>query len=186
MSKLPAGGVDDAFFSKASEGHKKREAELLDLKFKIAQESEFAELYALQLERTERLHPLITEALTYIGETGLGAVLKSESRAQFAVFLPDASEEGKFRYQMFDRKGFYGHQTRPSLFEAAMDAISDGYILPDRLGEGAQLMKTRLFERGNLIAGVIQQINSGLMPFADIGIAIQEIDDGLESAPRIG
>lgn len=186
MSNIPAGGVDAAFLSKVFEDHKKREAELLDLQFKIAQESELADLYALQLERAEKLHPLITEALTYIGETGLGAVLKSESRAQFAVFLPDASEEGKFRYQMFDRKGFYGHQTRPSLFEAAMDAISEGYLLPDRLGEGAQLMKTRLFERGNLIAGVIQQVNSGLMPFADIGTAIQEIDDGIESAPHFG
>lgn len=57
----------------------------------------------------------------------VGFELKS-SNGQYALILPDASEPGRYRAQMFDAKGFFGHSTRDSALQVLDELIVDGYI----------------------------------------------------------
>lgn len=59
-------------------------------------------------------------------EQGIGAIYKN-SHKQYGFVLPDASEEGAFRYQLFDAKGFFSHSTCSTAEEALVDLCCQGY-----------------------------------------------------------
>ena len=178
--------VDSTFWAAASADRTRLEAEIADLKRKVEAGSEFSELYSLQLIRVVDELRRFETVTSYVGETGVGAVLKNESREQFAVLLPDASHQGMYRYQMFDPNGFFSHKTEASLYDAAFQATLEGYCIPDRLGEGLRLMQTQAFDRGNRIAGLIQRINEGTLAFSAFSAAVGDIDEDMNSEMRFG
>lgn len=59
-------------------------------------------------------------------EQGIGMIYKS-SHQQYGFVLPDASEEGAFRYQLFDAKGFFAHSTFSTAEEALVELCCNGY-----------------------------------------------------------
>ena len=61
----------------------------------------------------------------------LGLILSNMAHDAWALFLEDASAPGKFRYQLFTKKGFGKHVTHNSLGEALEDAYGLGYRFPD-------------------------------------------------------
>ena len=68
-------------------------------------------------------------------EHGFGAIYKN-SLNQYGFVLHDASEQGAYRYQLFDRKGFFGHSTFSSAEEALLELCDNGYtemVSPDTL-----------------------------------------------------
>lgn len=56
-----------------------------------------------------------------------GVELSNSSGTQFAIFLPDASEPGRFRYSCFDNRGFFNHATFDSYSDALSGAWSAGF-----------------------------------------------------------
>lgn len=56
-----------------------------------------------------------------------GLVIKRSEVEIGAVFLPDASEPGRFRFSEFDSRGFFAHQTFDDYKEAFFAAWSQGY-----------------------------------------------------------
>jgi hypothetical protein len=65
--------------------------------------------------------------LALFDEQGMGAIYKN-SIGQFGFVLPDASVEGAFRYQLFDKKGFFGHSTHPTVDHAILALCEEGFI----------------------------------------------------------
>ena len=45
----------------------------------------------------------------------LNSVWTSTRRTLFGLVMRDPSEAGAYRLQLFDKSGFYGHRTRPTL-----------------------------------------------------------------------
>lgn len=89
-----------------------------------------------------------------------GLELKNASGTQFAVFLPDATEQGRFRYSLFDEHGFFGHITRDSYEELLVDAVQSGYR-QETSGNLERLCLSDTFTRGNELTQKIMRVNSG-------------------------
>ncbi len=78
---------------------------------------------------------ILDEMFKHFDENGIGAIYKN-SLNQFGFVLKDASEEGAYRYQLFDAKGFFGHSTFSSAEEALLELCDNGHtvlVSPDTL-----------------------------------------------------
>jgi hypothetical protein len=75
------------------------------------------------------MHPQRDEFLESLNNNIDGSVIKNKS-GQGALFLPDASEPGRYRYSEFDSSGFFGHRTFDTAQEALFDAWDFGYRYP--------------------------------------------------------
>lgn len=60
-------------------------------------------------------------------EQGMGAIYQN-SLGQFGFVLKDASEQDAFRYQLFDKKGFYAHSTFTTAEEALVELCDQGFV----------------------------------------------------------
>ena len=61
-------------------------------------------------------------------ERGPGLIYMNQHR-QYGFVLADASQEGAFRYQLFDAKGFFSHSTCDSADEAVVELCDNGYCV---------------------------------------------------------
>lgn len=59
-------------------------------------------------------------------EQGMGLIYQN-SHSQYGFLLNDASEEGAYRYQLFDKKGFYSHSTFTTAEEALVELCANGF-----------------------------------------------------------
>lgn len=75
------------------------------------------------MERHDRLTAIFNE----LDRVGVGLTLEHWSGNQWALVLPDASEPGKFRYQVFGLNGWFSHFTYATLDEVIYDAFSSGF-----------------------------------------------------------
>ncbi|MFL1449289.1 hypothetical protein ACI77O_12910 [Pseudomonas tritici] len=60
-------------------------------------------------------------------ERGLGAIYRDRYQ-QYGFVLADAGQEGAFRYQLFDKRGFFGHSTHDTADEAIVELCANGYV----------------------------------------------------------
>lgn len=95
-----------------------------------------------------------------------GLQLGNKAGTQFALFLPDASEPGRYRASFFDARGFYGHSTRDSYESLLDEAFQDGYR-EEAPGKLEALSATEDFAKGNELVGQIQAVNAGRMSWAE-------------------
>jgi len=79
-------------------------------------------------------------------ELKIGTTLINNDRDSWAIFLEDASSPGKYRYQVFDRRGFSYHSTHDTLEKALSDAYLSGYktLDPNSLNRLAATEEWRL------------------------------------------
>ena len=56
----------------------------------------------------------------------IGSIYK-DKQGRYGFVLADASEEGSFRYQLFDAKGFFSHSTFTTADEAILELCDNGY-----------------------------------------------------------
>lgn len=89
-----------------------------------------------------------------------GLELSNLSGTQFALFLPDASEPGRYRFSCFDEHGFFGHSTFDTYEEALRAAWADGFKK-----ESTQMLNklciTEKWRKGSEFTALIQQHNLG-------------------------
>lgn len=64
-------------------------------------------------------------------EFGDGFELRHENGRQWAVLMPDATNEGKYRYQVFGESGLKAHYTYNNREEALRGAVQAGFVEPD-------------------------------------------------------
>ncbi|WP_047229972.1 hypothetical protein [Pseudomonas brassicacearum] len=97
---------------------------------------------------------------------GIGLTLKHRSREAWGVLVPDASEQGRFRWQAFQSDGFTGHCTHDTPELCIGDMLDDGYALLD-MGALDRVSGTAEWKRGMEIVAVIQACNAGQLSFED-------------------
>jgi len=125
-------------------------------------ESDNAQLANLaeQVMRTRSGEDFKESLLTRTDGDLMGVQLQNGAGNQFAVFLPDASEPGRFRVSYFDDRGFYGHTTRDTYKAALDEAWTDGFR-SEAKGKLEELASTEAFAKGNELASLIAQVNRG-------------------------
>lgn len=99
-----------------------REAFIDSTPSKIALDS-FTESVAKELDDKQ---VVLDTMFALFDEHGIGMIYKS-SHDQYGFVLPDASEPGAFRYQLFDAKGFFAHSTFSTAEEALLELCCNGY-----------------------------------------------------------
>lgn len=82
-------------------------------------ESAAAELDAKQI--------VLDAMFVLFDEQGMGSIYQN-SLGQFGFVLKDASEQDAFRYQLFDKKGFYAHSTFTTAEEALVELCDQGFV----------------------------------------------------------
>ncbi len=111
------------------------------------------------------LHDKLAAAFAVFDSVGIGAELANTDGRRFCVILPDASAPGAYRWQGFDKSGFFTHSTHKTAALAVADVADQGYTVAapgslDRLAGAPE------WARGMAISEVMQAHNAGLMPWA--------------------
>jgi hypothetical protein len=118
---------------------------------------EFMEEVAVDLDEKQAKAEVMFK---HFDEVGFGATYKN-SLQQFAIVLPDATHEGLFRSQCFDKKGFFSHSTRSTADEVILELCEDGFmeVAP---GDTLETMsKTQAWVRGMAVLAVRQAVQDG-------------------------
>ncbi|NCC29569.1 MAG: hypothetical protein EOM22_15875 [Gammaproteobacteria bacterium] len=89
----------------------------------------------------------------------IGLELKSASSEQWAIILPDASEPGRFRCQLFDSRGFYSHRTRDTVAKVLEELVEGDFTVVD-MGALRRLSMTQEWRDGMALVEEIRKFNS--------------------------
>lgn len=95
-----------------------------------------------------------------------GIQLTNSAQTQFVVFLPDASESGRFRYSCFDIRGFYAHATFDTYADALKGAWAEGFT------EQVECVlerysKTELWQAGSKHTAMVMALNLGQLSYQE-------------------
>lgn len=119
-----------------------------------------AHFYTLVLEGVEREHRQLASAFEAFNKHGDGTELSDKDGKRHAILLPDASSPGKYRYQMFDDRGFSAHSTHDSPEAAVADAASSGFHVHNP-GVLDKLAGTDEWAHGMAMSAIMQAHNGG-------------------------
>lgn len=82
-----------------------------------------------------------------------------ETRAHYAIVIPDASEPGRWRASHYDEHGFSGHETHDTPQQVLDQLSADGYTTPAN-GTIEKLSMTGDWKRGMARTRVVQMLGS--------------------------
>lgn len=99
-------------------------------------------------------------------EHGFGLELVNSSGDRWAVVLMDPSEQGRYRYQEMDRRGFLGHRAFDTIEEALIEVSSSGYAIHD-MGAMNRLASTQEWADGMAVNAIVQQMNSQMISWEE-------------------
>lgn len=106
------------------------------------------------------------KTLAVIGDVTNGVILRDDSGKRFAFLLPDMTEQGKWRIQRFDERGFSGHGIFNTQLELVEAAANEGFKTHDP-GALDRLQDTPAFQRGNYLTELVRQVNSKEITMAE-------------------
>lgn len=127
-------------------------------------------------------HEALTAVFTELDRVGVGLTVKHWSGNQWAIFLPDASSPGKFRYQVFMANGWVSHFTFQTLDEAVSDAFDSGFRTvapPETLDQVASTVE---WKKGCDRLELITQHNRGEISYSEMLDQFQQVDAKYASA----
>lgn len=101
------------------------------------------------------------------GDDLIGLELSNAKGTMFALILPCASNEGKFRISYYDDHGFSNHITGDSYDELLKDLIRDKYTT---FAEGAlnRVSQLKSFNDGNEFVSKIALVNNRIKTFGEV------------------
>ncbi len=117
-------------------------------------------------EITERLsveQACLDQMFAHFDEVGFGAIFSSERNKQWALILPDASQPGKFRYQLFGIHGWISHYTCNTIDEVIFEACEAGCCIPAPASTLDDLATTKDWLWGTERLDVITRLNRGFI-----------------------
>lgn len=117
------------------------------------------------IEGREGDHAKLEAAFAAHAKHGDGTELSNTDGRRHAILLPDASNPGKYRYQMFDERGFMSHSTHDTPEEAVADAALSGYHVHNP-GILDKLAGTDEWSHGMAINAIMQAHNGGQIDWA--------------------
>lgn len=128
----------------------------------------------------EEQRAIRTRGIESIGEVDDCAIVRKRANGQLVdqwnMILRDASEEGKWRIQEFDSRGFSGHVCFATKELAIEEAASNGYSDRDDMALD-RIQNTPSFQRGMFTADLIARINSGKMTHAEGDRRLAQYDE---------
>lgn len=130
--------------------------------FYLDSDDKVMRLFAEVSQRRQKENCVKTKLLSAHKNDLAGVEMMSPDGVRFAIFLPDASQQGQVRVQFFDRKGFSGHCTRKNYSLCLDEALSCG-IRIETEGNLVAFADTQEFMAGNERASRISELNSGLI-----------------------
>ena len=104
-----------------------------------------------------------------------------EDRWAFIVSEMSFPEEGAYRVQCFDRRGFFSHLTYKSLELAIEAMINDNFYLNDK-GCLELISSTALWNRGVELGSVLQKSNSKMITWIEANKQSEQIIENYEEA----
>lgn len=142
---------------------------------------ESAKFFAREvLEGARKTAKQMGDAFAAFQQHGDGTELSTDDGKRHAILLPDASSPGKYRYQMFDERGFSAHSTHNTPEEAVADAASQGFHVHNP-GILDKLAGTDEWAHGMAINAVMQAHNSGQLGWAEAMDKIKALHDEREA-----
>ena len=138
----------------------KRRAEL------AAAEPGAAGFERLMVEQSEKDHARLAAAFAVFDSIGDGAELSTADGSRYCVLLPDASEPGRYRYSVFNARGFYSHSTHNTAAEAVADAARAGFTVAAP-GVLDRLAVTQEWAHGMAVSDVMQKHNGGRLSWSE-------------------
>lgn len=114
--------------------------------------------YKHVLQGAQPIHARLETVVLLFRTHGDGLQLKHAKDDRWAIVLPDV-EEGKFRFQIYDKRGFSSHQTFDHVGLALAELAHDGYTL-EANGSLDALASTPEWAHGTEVGSVIQAMNS--------------------------
>lgn len=121
-------------------------------------------------------HEALEAAFGHFDRHGDGLELSHKDGRRHVIFLPDASNPGKYRYQMFDARGMMSHSTHDSPEEAVADAASSGYTVHNP-GVLDKLAGTEEWEEGMAINALIQAHGSGQFGYPEFVKRVKAVQE---------
>lgn len=118
-----------------------------------------------------------------VGDISNGVILRHKTDKRWAFMLPDMTEEGRWRVQYFDEKGFSGHWVRDTQREIVEETTGGGFELRDDEALN-RIQNTENFKRGNYVSELIRELNMGKITRSEGDALLAEYDEktGFEKA----
>ncbi|HHH9443111.1 TPA: hypothetical protein ACP32N_005099 [Pseudomonas aeruginosa] len=147
-----------------------------------ADQSGLSESVITMLRESMDRHEALTAVFSELDRVGVGMTVKHWSGNQWAIFLPDASSPGKFRYQVFQACGWVSHFTFQTLDEAVSDAFDSGFkeVAPRETLD--QLASTVEWKKGCERLDLITQHNRGEISYGEMLDQFLKVDAKYASA----
>lgn len=117
---------------------------------------------------------LLARHLEKANAYGQGYTLKHESRDAWAMYLHDATEPGKHRWQEFQADGFLGHATEDTLDACIGRMVDNDYVVEDPLAL-VRVAGTLVWSRGCEILSLIAKCNAGDLSWTEANRRREEI-----------
>ena len=96
--------------------------------------------------------------------------LTLSSTDNYCIFSEDASESGRFRYQVFNKTGFIGHTTRDTVGEVLLEAFKDGFRTIESSFVLGEFSRTVEWQRGSLVNDLVQKVNRGILSYDEANL----------------
>lgn len=146
---------------------KVRAADLLEAFASTGEDGDSLKGWVEQAARElEEKQVVLDQMFKQFDEHGVGSIYK-DSHHRYGFVLADASEEGSFRYQLFDARGFFSHSTFSTAEEALLELCDNGYneVAPsDTLDKMSQ---TREWKFGTECLALRTAVSSGRKSWAE-------------------
>lgn len=127
-------------------------------------DSPHAGLASMMRESYDKTHQLHLKSALSGAQNGslTGVQLLNSSETQAVVFLPDASEPGRFRVSYFDKRGFFSHSTRDT-YQELLDMVWQDGFRPNENNPNPMVEWSQHAEwvKGTELTLAIQQVNLG-------------------------
>lgn len=135
-----------------------------------------ADFARMGLEHSQRELERLQVAFDAHAKHGDGLELSHTDGQRHVVFLPDVSSPGKYRYQMFDKRGMMSHSTHDTPEEAVAEAARDGFTAHNP-GVLDRLASTEEWEEGMAINALIQKQASGLITYPEFVVQATKVQE---------
>ncbi|MEY8688472.1 MAG: hypothetical protein AB9M53_01150 [Leptothrix sp. (in: b-proteobacteria)] len=129
----------------------------------------------------QETHDKLVPAFDAFHKHGDGTELSTDDGRRHVILLPDASNPGKYRHQMFDHRGFMSHSTHDTPEEAVADAARQGFRVHNP-GILDKLAGTDEWAHGMAVNALIQAHSSGQMTYAEMIDKVNRLQDERDAA----
>lgn len=173
MTTLDFSLIAEEVLAKSRAAIKERRADIESLE--NIGKAEKAGFYRHVLKHALPAHKALETVVMLFREHGDGLQLRHKTDQKWAFLLPDATDEGMYRYQLYDKQGFFSHRTFKDRETALVEVAKDSFLIEDN-GSLDRLAATPTWARGMEMNAVIQASNARIISWEEGNRLADEIN----------